>query len=97
MTLDSFNQLTPAEEERLAMLMEECSEIIQIGCKILRHGYASYHPQDPQRTSNRRLLEKEVEDAKAIMELMRGDLTNGRETSVFDVIARKRPYMHHQD
>ncbi len=43
---DHFNRLTPAEAERLAMLAEEAAEVIQIVGKILRHGYASYHPDD---------------------------------------------------
>lgn len=43
---EHFNGLTPAEAERLAMLSEECGEVIQIIGKILRHGYDSYHPDD---------------------------------------------------
>ena len=33
-----FNGLTPAEAERLALLMEECGEVVQIIGKVLRHG-----------------------------------------------------------
>lgn len=73
-----FNQLTPAEHERLAYLMEECGEVIQIIGKIMRHGYESYDPTDPnnkvvgengrgigktlQVTTNRQLLERELGD-----------------------------------
>lgn len=39
-----FNELTPAEAERLAYLAEECGEAIQIIGKILRHGYESRDP-----------------------------------------------------
>ena len=35
---DHFNNLTPGEAERLAILAEECGEVIQIIGKILRHG-----------------------------------------------------------
>jgi hypothetical protein len=38
----SFNQLTDAEAERLALLAEECGEVVQVIGKILRHGYESY-------------------------------------------------------
>lgn len=38
------NLLSEAEQERLSILIEEASEVIQIACKILRHGYASKHP-----------------------------------------------------
>ena len=37
--MNNFNQLTPAETERLAILAEECGEVIQAVGKILRHGY----------------------------------------------------------
>ena len=41
MSTNHFNKLTEAEQERLVILAEECSEVIQIVCKILRHGYDS--------------------------------------------------------
>ena len=52
------NRLTPAETERLALLAEECGEVIQVIGKILRHGYESRYPQDG--ASNCELLEKEL-------------------------------------
>ncbi len=36
-----FNGLTEAEEERLAILSEECGEVVTAVSKILRHGYHS--------------------------------------------------------
>jgi NTP pyrophosphatase (non-canonical NTP hydrolase) len=63
---EHFNQLTPAEAERLAILAEEAGEIVQAVGKILRHGYESYHPDDP-RTSNRQHLERELGDLSAIV------------------------------
>ncbi|HRO59859.1 MAG TPA: hypothetical protein PKZ27_02905 [Rhodocyclaceae bacterium] len=67
--LDHFNRLTPAEAERLAMLAEECGEVVQIVGKILRHGYGSCHPDNPH-LPNRRMLEKEAGDLYAVLELM---------------------------
>lgn len=64
-----FNRLTEAELERLAMLSEECGEVVQIIGKILRHGYDSYHPNDPS-VNNRDLLEKEVGDVEAAIHLL---------------------------
>lgn len=52
-----FNQLTPAEAERLALLAEECGEVIQAIGKILRHGYESRHPDGGP--TNREALERE--------------------------------------
>lgn len=56
----NFNKLTPAEAERLALLAEECGEVIRAIGKILRHGYDSYHPLDPNGPSNRLDLEREL-------------------------------------
>ena len=64
-----YNKLTPAEVERLALLIEECSEIQQIACKILRHGYDSYHPNNPS-VSNRQLLEEELGHYEVAVQLM---------------------------
>lgn len=61
---DFSNNLTPAQAERLAILAEECAEVIQIVGKILRHGYESYNPMVPEshRRPNSDLLRKELGD-----------------------------------
>ena len=63
-----FNGLTPAEHERLAILAEECAEVIQIVGKILRHGYESTHPDGGPR--NRHLLEEEIGHVEVAAQLM---------------------------
>ena len=96
--MDHFNKLTPAQAERLAMLAEECAEVIQIVGKILRHGYESYHPETPQET-NRDMLEDEVGDLHAVLEMMRsaGD-ADFPEVSMWIAgrINQKLRYSHHQ-
>lgn len=90
-----FNKLEPAEAERLAMLAEEAGEIVQIVGKILRHGYQSYHPDQPA-TTNRMLLEKEVCDLYAVVTLMAeaGDVPY---CAALDThIAKKLRFAHHQ-
>lgn len=57
--------LTDAERELLALLMEECGEVVQVIGKILRHGYDSCNPLDPESPSNRELLERELGDVGA--------------------------------
>jgi hypothetical protein len=64
--------LSEADKERLAILIEEAAEVQQIACKILRHGWGSYNPFDEKKTSNRRLLEKEIGDFWFAVELMIG-------------------------
>ena len=63
----NFNKLTPAETERLAILAEECAEVIQVVSKILRHGYADAAPDVPVHTENRVHLEKEMGDVRYAM------------------------------
>lgn len=61
-----FNGLTEAQAERLALLAEECAEVIQAITKILRHGMDSYNPlidamgEYKNRVTNQMLLEKEL-------------------------------------
>lgn len=39
--------ITDAQRERLAYLAEECAEVIQACAKIMRHGFDSYDPTNP--------------------------------------------------
>lgn len=57
-----FNKLTPAETERLSLLLEEMGEAQQAIGKILRHGYESHDPFDIANLTNRISLEKELGD-----------------------------------
>ncbi len=79
------------------MLAEEAAEVIQIVCKILRHGYDSYHPRD-HINSNRKLLNKELTDFVAVHRMMleRGDVPEIPNWKVLHAIERKRQYTHHQ-
>ena len=65
--MDHFSQLTPAEAERLALLLEEMGEASQALGKILRHGYESTNPFDPGAGTNRDQLERELGDVRHAM------------------------------
>lgn len=96
--IENFNQLTPAETERLALLSEECAETIQIVGKILRHGYESCHPCDPANT-NRRLLEEELGHVwyARIMLSQSGDISLHNVVQArYDKAKRIQKYLHHQ-
>lgn len=67
---DNFNKLTPAETERLALLAEECGEVVQIIGKTLRHGYESTNPVTGDGVTNRTKLELELGDIMAALRLM---------------------------
>jgi len=58
--LDGVQKLTYAERERLALMQEECAEVIQACSKILRHGWESKNPLIKDSLTNREHLEKEL-------------------------------------
>lgn len=60
--------LAPAEIERLAILAEECGEIVQAVGKVLRFGWQSQSPYGGK--TNRVQLEKEIGNLRAIVTLM---------------------------
>lgn len=99
MTWQPFNQLTPAEAERLALLAEEMGEALQAIGKVLRYGYESYHPAHPEGPSNRQALTREVGDVYAAVCLMceRGDLQH---VEIAEWVERKKTsvqqFMHEQ-
>ena len=93
--MQHFNKLPPAEAERLAMLAEECGEIVQVVGKILRHGYESHHPDNPTYT-NRDLLANEVCDLLAVVQMMDADFNVGGGLDPDDAIAKKMRFAHHQ-
>ena len=89
------NGLTPAEAERLAMLAEEAGEIVQVVGKILRHGYESFHPLQPE-VSNRTLLSSEIADMLGVIALIHNDLDTAIDYDPNLVAQRKLKWTHHQ-
>lgn len=64
-----MSNLTPQETERLILLAEEASEVIQAAMKVLRYGWVSTHLACPG-ADNRSNLVKELGDLRGIAELM---------------------------
>lgn len=94
------NELTPAQAERLAILAEECGEVIQIIGKILRHGYDSSHPINLGGPTNRQALEKELGDVRWAAKFMcsQGDIKEASIKYNSNVKTDKvQPYLHHQE
>ena len=92
-----FNRLTPAEAERLALLLEEMGEATQAVGKILRHGYESTHPGGGP--TNRESLEKELGDVRAATWMMihAGDVSDSAiEMARTEKNQSVRKYLHHQ-
>lgn len=98
MTEQHFNDLSPAEAERLAMLAEEAAEVVQMVGKVLRHGYDSFHPMNPDGPRNRELLMKEIADFDAVKDLMygAGDIDPATSSEMSFARNKKRKYAHHQ-
>jgi len=87
-----MSDLRPEQVERLALLVEELGEAAQAVGKVLRHGYASFHPN--RRVDNRESLERELGD---VLLAAAGDI------SPDDVLAAARvtaesvgQYLHHE-
>lgn len=92
-------KLTDAERERLALLMEECAEVLQIGGKILRHGYSSFNPTIEDSATNREDLVRELGHVKCAMRLMANNKDINHEA--IDIAAalkwaRMGSYLHYQ-
>jgi hypothetical protein len=95
-----FSQLTEAEQERLAILVEECAEVQQIACKILRHGYKSRNPKIPGGETNREALEREVGDLLHAADRMWRSRDIDRSTCEDRMHSKAdhvTPYLHHQE
>lgn len=95
-----FNELTPAEAERLALLAEELGEAIQAIGKILRHGYESCHPDNINGPDNRSDLEREIGDIAAALHYMTILSNDLDEINIDEHMRRKiknvKQYLHHQ-
>lgn len=92
-----YNDLTPGEQERLVLLLEEMGEAQQAIGKILRHGYESRHPQGGE--SNREMLERELGDVRHCMIRLcnAGDLSKKAVHAHADAKAESVvEYLHHQ-
>jgi hypothetical protein len=93
----SFNQLTAAQAERLALLLEELGEAQQAIGKILRHGYNSHNPNDGVR--NRFSLERELGDVRHCIERLcdAGDISEVAIHNESEAKGKRvEQYLHHQ-
>lgn len=96
---EPYNRLTPAEAERLALLLEELGEAQQVIGKVLRHGYESVNPLDPVATSRQRLVQ-ELGDVLVAIDF----LVDYGDVKQEDLEDRRRvkhrkvwDWLHHQD
>jgi NTP pyrophosphatase (non-canonical NTP hydrolase) len=92
------NQLTPAEDERLAFVIEEMAEVLQVIGKIQRHGYESRDPTKADAPTNRVMLEKELGDVTTVIALLMAssDVSPARiRRRVPRKLAKLATYTHH--
>ena len=90
--------MTPAEHERLALLLEEMGEAQQVVGKILRHGWGP-HTFLGIAYDNRLDLEKELGDVWAAMIRLTaaGDIRFESIEARADKKTNDNTYMRHQD
>lgn len=70
MTFGKHGEVTKAEAERLAVLIEEAAEVQQAACKVLRHGWSSCDPTVGDSPTNRARLAQEFGDLLAAGSLL---------------------------
>lgn len=90
------NKLTPKQVEALALLSEECGELVQVIGKILRHGIDSHHPTSG--IANREELENEAGDVQAAIQIVidEGIVTfQAVDDMRIDKLQRVQKYLHH--
>lgn len=95
-----FNGLTESEAERLALMIEECGEVVQACCKVLRHGFESHDPTIASVSlSNREALEKELGHLRHVIDRM----TLARDVNVLAIEGSKKEkadrisrWLHHE-
>lgn len=94
-----YNELTPAEVERLAILTEEMGESLQVVGKMLRHGMEPVDQIHSIRYNNRRDLAIELGQVQHAISLVAAkDVSeNLMRQSLHDRFAKIHPYLHHQD
>ena len=98
--MENINELTPSQTELLALMLEEMGEAQQIIGKVLRHGYRSYNPNDPDKEPNQVLLAKELGHVFAAIQM----LVSKQDISGFVLeLSREekhksvKKWMHHQE
>jgi NTP pyrophosphatase (non-canonical NTP hydrolase) len=94
-----FNNLTPAQAERLAMLAEEAGELVHVIGKALRHGLDSTDPTAPTPVTNASLIAAELGDLYYAARLLAeaGDIRQSAVVlAVESAAARKPRWLHHQ-
>ena len=95
--MKSFNKLSHAQIERLAILAEECGETIQAAMKIIRRGYDRKHPRTPGPT-NRLHLEDEIGNVLNAVEMLvtAGDVRQNKiQASLESKRERVKKYLYH--
>lgn len=97
---DNFNELTPAQTERFAILAEEMGEALHIVGKILRHGLYSHDPiEGNEYKTNLYLLSVELGDIFHAIGMLRDANDIDYACVKLRELAREQkiaPYLHHQ-
>lgn len=93
--MKSFNGLTAKEAELLALLAEECGEVIQAVGKVLRHGFESRHPDGGP--TNREALASEIGHTRAATFLLfDSGISQNRVTKASnEKLTKVEAYLHH--
>lgn len=81
---EDLERLYPDLEKNLNNLVEECAEVIVEARKCDRFGLENFHPDDPNKITNKERLENELGDLFAMI----GILTANKTVKTFNIFSR---------
>ena len=85
------------EQSAFNQLMEECAEISIIASKIKRFGLDSYNPYDPEQTTNRMLLIRELNDLMAAIEIINDRTDLDYKPDIKSIELKKQKVIHYEN
>ena len=85
------------EQSAFNQLMEECAEISIIASKIKRFGLNSYNPHDPEQTTNRTLLIRELNDLMSAIEIINDRTDLDYTPDIKSIELKKQKVIHYEN
>lgn len=92
------NDITPAEMERLVLLVGAVGKVASAASMCMRHGHETGQSWNWKSATNRMYLHRKIVEAMACIQILQeaGDVGGVSFEMIAKVAATKRKWMHHQ-